>query len=373
MKTINIFKPGAHTSMEGSRLSFSEADLSAAAAAYDPNLHEAPLVVGHPQHNLPAYGWVSGLSFSEETGLEAEPNQVDESFSEMVNAGRFKKISASFYTPDSPSNPVPGTYYLRHVGFLGAMPPAVKGLRDAAFSEEEEGVVEFHDAFGQNRVARLFRRMREWLIDKEDLETADRVLPEYDVQDLEETAQRAFTQMEDEATPGPGFSENPNGSTAMTEDELKAAKEQLDKERAELKEAQANFSEREKKAEQEMRQKRIAEYSEYAEGLAAAGKIVPAQKPRVVALMTALDSAGNLSFSEDGKDQESSPIDAIKGLLDAKPSPVHFGELVGGDADDGSPIDSLELSQKAVAYQEEQRAKGVDIDIVRAVRAVSKT
>ena len=65
----------------------------------------------------------------------------------MVRAGRFKKVSASFYTPDSPHNPVPGVYYLRHVGFLGAQPPAVKGLAPVpvnfAEGDTEEGCVSF--------------------------------------------------------------------------------------------------------------------------------------------------------------------------------------------------------------------------------------
>ncbi len=49
--------------------------------------------------------------------LSATPRQVDPAFAEMVEAGRFKKISASFYAPSASGNPVPGTYYLRHVGF----------------------------------------------------------------------------------------------------------------------------------------------------------------------------------------------------------------------------------------------------------------
>ena len=360
--------------MEGAELSFSEQDLRASAAAYDPSLHEAPLVVGHPQHNLPAYGWVSGLSFADDKGLEAEPSQVDPAFSEMVNAGRFKKISASFYTPNSPSNPVPGIYYLRHVGFLGAMPPAVKGLRDAAFAEGEEGVVEFHDAFGQNKIARLFRRLREWLIDTQDVETADRILPEYDVKELEDEAQQAFAKLEDQQTaPGiSGFLENPDGSTAMTEEELKAEKAKIADEKEKLEKAQADFAELQKKAQDAERGKRLDAYAEYAEELAAAGKIVPAQKPRLIALMAALDSSGELSFSEGDKEQNSNAVEALKGLLDAKQAGVHFGEFGGGD-DDCAPVDSRGLSEKAVAYQEEQRRNGVDIDIVRAVRAVSKT
>jgi hypothetical protein len=143
-KLLHIFKSGHHVAMNGAALEFSEADLAASARAYDPALHEAPVVIGHPKHDAPAYAWVKSLVTSED-GLNAEPRQVDPAFAEMVNAGRFKKISASFYAPDAPNNPVPGVYYLRHVGFLGAQPPAVKGLKQVEFAETEAGVVEFSD------------------------------------------------------------------------------------------------------------------------------------------------------------------------------------------------------------------------------------
>lgn len=146
---LHIFKSGSHTAMSGQALEFSESDLQATVAAYDPAKHEAPLVVGHPQHDMPAYGWVAGLQFFEtgsHPGLHATPKQVNPEFAEMVKQGAFKKISASFYAPNAPGNPVPGVYYLRHVGFLGAHAPAIKGLKTpelAHFSEDEEGVISF--------------------------------------------------------------------------------------------------------------------------------------------------------------------------------------------------------------------------------------
>jgi len=142
-KPLQIFKPGRHTAMSGAALDFSVDDLAASAAAYDPALSEAPIVVGHPVTDAPAYGWVKSLAFAG-GGLEAEPDQVDPAFAAMVAAGRFKKISASFYPPASKNNPAPGVYYLRHVGFLGAQPPAVKGLRAPAFAEGDDAVsIEF--------------------------------------------------------------------------------------------------------------------------------------------------------------------------------------------------------------------------------------
>ena len=151
MLSLAIFKPGRHTAVNGKVIEFSDAQLKASAEAYKPELHEAPLVVGHPKTDDPAYGWAKALSFSGGV-LNAEPHQVDGQFESMVNAGRFKKISASFYEPNAPGNPVPGVYYLRHIGFLGARAPSVHGLKNASFAADEKGIVEFSD-WGDSIVA----------------------------------------------------------------------------------------------------------------------------------------------------------------------------------------------------------------------------
>ena len=142
MNQIEIFRAGKRPDASGQMIEIKTSDLLQAVNAYDPNLHEAPAVIGHPQHNAPAYAWVKRLTTTGDI-LKAELAQVDPNFAEMVEAGRFKKISASFYLADSPQNPKPGFLYLRHVGFLGAMPPAVKGLRNPEFSDNESGVVNF--------------------------------------------------------------------------------------------------------------------------------------------------------------------------------------------------------------------------------------
>lgn len=136
LQPLHIFRVGTHTAQSGQTLTFSAADLAATAAAYDPARHEAPLVVGHPELNEPAYGWVRALTVAGDA-LLAEPDQVQPEFAELVNAGRYKKISAAFFAPTAPNNPTPGAYYLRHVGFLGAAPPAVKGMRPPRFADAD--------------------------------------------------------------------------------------------------------------------------------------------------------------------------------------------------------------------------------------------
>lgn len=130
---IAIFRTGTHTAMSGASRTYTAADLAACAAAYAPTIFEAPLVVGHPETNTPAFGWVRCLLLDGET-LYADVADVDPAFAEAVNAGRYKKISSAFYLPESPSNPAPGALYLRHVGFLGGQSPAVKGLPAVSFA-----------------------------------------------------------------------------------------------------------------------------------------------------------------------------------------------------------------------------------------------
>jgi hypothetical protein len=128
---IAIMKVGRHRAMNGKDYEFSEADLDKTVAAYDPALSEAPCVIGHPEIDAPAYGWAERLERDGEL-LWAKPRAVAAQFAEWVRQGFYRKISAAFYPPET--SPVPGVYYLRHIGFLGAAPPAVKGLPQAAFA-----------------------------------------------------------------------------------------------------------------------------------------------------------------------------------------------------------------------------------------------
>ncbi len=161
MNAIHIMKAGRQTSNDGAETSFTEQDFRDIAAVYDPAKHEAPIVVGHPKDNAPAYGWIDRLEVRKE-GLFAVPKQVNAEFSDLVRQGAFKKVSASFYRPDNTAgNPVKGKWYLRHVGFLGAQPPAVKGLTPVNFAGSSEGFVDFEEGIMDLREERLAARERD--------------------------------------------------------------------------------------------------------------------------------------------------------------------------------------------------------------------
>ena len=73
-------------------------------------------------------------------------------------------MSASFYLPDSPSNPEARRALPAPCGLFGAQPPSVKGgWKQVSFSEQEEGVVEFADWQAITN-ASLWGKLRDFLI-----------------------------------------------------------------------------------------------------------------------------------------------------------------------------------------------------------------
>ena len=158
MPTLTILKAGQHTDSSGQEIALDTAQLTEIAGSYQPEQHEAPLVIGHPHHNAPAYGWVRSLQVQGEC-LEAELGQVHEDAIGLVREGAFKKISASFYPAESPLNPTPGQMSLRHVGLLGAEPPAIKGLPAINFAETQSTTIEW--SAPESTLSRLMQWIKE--------------------------------------------------------------------------------------------------------------------------------------------------------------------------------------------------------------------
>lgn len=370
-KHLHIFKPGRQTAMSGVTLEFSESDLEASARAYDPAKHEAPIVIGHPKHDAPAYGWVKSLATGAD-GLNAEPHQVDADFAELVAAGRYKKISASFYLPDAPNNPVPGVYYLRHVGFLGAQPPAVKGLKAVAFADDPDSdVVEFSD-WGMEANASLWRRLRDFLLTKFGQETADQVVPDWQIESIREAARQ------DDDAPRTAFADPIVSPTHPPHEENHAVtpeeKAALEAENAQLKQRLAEADAREKAS---TAAKRHGDHLAYAEQLVGEGKLAPKHKEAVVAFLDFADGETALEFGEG--DAKQPLATAFKSFLGDLPKVVEFGETAtkdkagqqsGGDAVDyGENVDQdrLALDRKIRQYMQEHK-----VDYATAASCVIK-
>jgi len=375
MPSIQIFKPGTVTSMEGVAVSFTAADLQGIATRYDPKLHEAPIIVGHPQHDAPAFGWVSGLSFAD-GALVADEQQVNDDFAELRRKGSFKKVSARFYTPTSKNNPTPGEYYLRDVGFLGAMAPAVKGLRNVSFSDDADQLLTAEISFGDlpgytgTYIARMFRGLRDFLISEKGQEVADRVLPDWEVESLREMSQRADENATDPTRPI-GSASFADSTTHVNKEPLSMTKtpEQLqtdlDAARAEIVVLRSAERTREDAA-------RHAEHASFADALVAAARWPAGAKDVLVAsldhLATPVDS-GCVSF---GEGDAAKPLHLVlREQLEAMPPVVSFAEVAGkrGGAAETTLTDR-QVGDRAAAYRTRLAGKGQHITIGAAIDAV---
>lgn len=377
VKRVSIFKPGRHTSANGTTLDFSEEQLAASIAAYDPAKHEAPLVIGHPKDNGPAWGWVGGLAFAEGEVVADSLRQVDPVFSELVESGKFKKVSASWYTPDSPSNPVPGVYYLRHIGFLGAMPPSIKGLSAVQFAEDEQGVVEFTDLspWTMGSIASLVRRLREFFLVKHGQEDADSVLPSYLIEDLEAEAARL---REAANTTTPIFTED----TTMTLTPEQIAQLQADHAASqarvrELEGTTANFSERETALAAREHAAQVATITADLGAHVKAGRVLPIHVPALAEFMANLPADGEVvEFGEpvEGKVPKISPRAFMTQFLAQLPKAVDFGEHAGGTGPSATKLTAQALADKAQAHVLKVKTEtGRDLSYVEAVNHVIET
>ncbi len=128
LNLIEVFRTGTHTDSAGSTGQWTEADLDRIAEKYNSQSeYSAPLVIGHPQTDSPAYGWTA---FLERVGdrLFAAVENVNDKVREAVRSGMFRTVSIALYADG----------LLRHIGLLGATPPAVKGLTPVEFGNAVE-------------------------------------------------------------------------------------------------------------------------------------------------------------------------------------------------------------------------------------------
>ena len=106
---------------------YSTEDLQDIATAYNELNYSAPWTLGHsPKAGDPAVGWVRSLEVEGDALVAV--SEFNETGAELLEKKLYENKSVSLYTPESPYNPTPGVYSLRHIALLGAEPPASKVL-----------------------------------------------------------------------------------------------------------------------------------------------------------------------------------------------------------------------------------------------------
>lgn len=357
MTWIQIFKAGKHTSSNGVTAVYDNSFQQAVVDNYNANVgtHTAPLTLGHnPKSGDPAQAWFSELRLNGDV-LEGKLDDVNPSF----NTAQYKKVSSSFFLPDSPSNPTPGYPNLRHVAALGAETPAVAGLKNISFSEDSTGVVEFAD--GLSTQLGLFRSIREWIVSKFGIEDADQAVPASEVEwlntlntidQIDEAVESATgtdaADTTDTATVAPAFSAAAEGAAVVDNQvdgvvvEAVVADAQSAEFAAAAAVASADFAAREaalasKEAEFAAREAALqeAECVSFCEGLVASGQLRPCDTSAAKNILASLYKVGEaVDFAE----STLPAADAFKQFLKNLPKVVEFGEVAAEEHAPANPV-----------------------------------
>ncbi|WP_297047313.1 phage protease [uncultured Desulfovibrio sp.] len=289
---IEIARAGTFVDSQGRPQTFTDADLSAIASAYDPQKRDCPLVFGHPKTDAaPAFGWAQRVKA---TGgkLLAQFAQVPGEVKELVAKGHYRHVSMSL---------MPDRVTLRHVALLGAAQPAIDGLKAVELAQGEEAITVDFSTQGGNG------------------------MPDDDLQKKIGALEERVKSLESENATLKQQAQSHKDGKEKAEAEKTAAQEKADK-------AAADFAAYKGAVEAERREARVS-------ALVAAGRITPAEKPGVLQFAAALAAqGGSIDFaSPDGKtetisleekylrDQESRPADERGDAMFSAP-PAHSAQ-----------------------------------------------
>jgi len=354
---FEVFKTGTHKDSKGRETSWTKDDLDKMVN----NFSEAPVVIGHPKSADPAFGWIGEVKRDGET-LFAKCKDVVSEFEEAVKDGLYPNRSISVDR---------NTGIIKHVGFLGAVLPAVKGLEPIQFSEDEDAeVFEFMDSQTANRfdsLGRILQGLRDFMIEKFGLEVTDKVLNQWDLDYVKEA--KADTNPQEALS---AFCQklvdniNVEVPAAPVKNEANAEFSQPvpDEKDTVIAQLQADN----KKLKGEMSQN---EYSSFCESLLNEGKLTPVQKDYAFEFMSKLEETDSFDFADAG---DKPALDHFKDFLKTLPVQVDLKEFAKPENADDAPVEltAKELANEAKVYQFEQAQSGVTISITEAVREVKK-
>lgn len=371
---LEFFKSGNHTDRRGFSRDYPTAELQDAIASYDPNLYKAPLIVSHNTKGVAdfavseqpfCFGFPTELKLVGDR-LKAGFSSIAPEFLEWVKNGNLIAVSPSFYLPNDSRNPTPGKLHLRHIAALGTNPPAVKGLDGldsllVEMGEATDGVVEFmfpanqekwfapEFGMGDRAMISLFRRMREWLLETQGAEVADRVIPggELDaIADAESYEGNEMRNLWDRIWRLESHESNPEYTQQedlMPTKDLEGREAELAQEKKELEARASEFSEREAQIaarEAQIKAKEEAllrqEAADFAEGLSG---LTAGDAPRVAELYYQISANRIPEFDEGGTTQ--CALDLFKGVIsrlcETAPQPEFSEQVPAEESADDAP------------------------------------
>jgi hypothetical protein len=399
---LDVFTAGEQTDSDGNKRQWTPQDLDTIVEKYNSQTeHEAPIVIGHPETDSPAYGWVEKLERRGDT-LYAHLVDLTDEFVSWLEAKHYKKRSIAIYD----------TLLLKHIGFLGATPPAVKGLKNPEFSNTQPAMVfEFAETKQETKPQKVAKHLEvpaDILSRNQLLKVINDSKPTNNIinktmrsQMNPQTLDNLFAEIVQWITSNAGEELATQASAYFDELKTKYATEEATEQPAEkpienaaqhsepdpaIAELRRQYEESQNRIKQLEAENRIAAFKAYTDKLMTVeAKLMPAQHNLVVSALELAHRGGKSNlFAENGKTIEKSGVEIIKQLLESYPK---FNELTKDMPDgksntqnysgfeiDGYDVDadSLKIHNEALKFQEEQKAKNIEITYSDAIKSIYK-
>ena len=287
----HIFNTGKHKDSKGRIKEWTTDDLDKI-VYQSKNVHkDSPICVGHPQSNTPAYGWLTNVQRIG-NGLYCEFKDVQKEFVEAVKKGLFKNRSLS----------LDGDLNIRHLAFLGAQAPAIKGLEHFCFADDSNA--------------------------------------------------QTFEMTE--------FSDIENESKDKNTENERMKMEELEKMQAQLSEKDAQIEKLQRQIAADEAAKKRQEFEDFCEKAIEKGNILPKHKECIVNILTACDDMKTFNFADGG---EKSAVDAVKEFVGSLKL-MDFKEISKkDDAPDAQNFEDVDSSTIATQLRQMCQKENITMDV----------
>ena len=383
---VEVFKAGSHIDSSGKPCTFTQADLDQMVSNHA--LGAAPAVLGHPRHDAPAYAWVGEYKRDGDT-LFAKFKDINPAFQQGVASGAYRNRSVSVY-PDKACG-----WRVRHVGWLGAAPPAIDGLAPCEFAAPDADCLEFSApgyslVWGLESAAGLLRGLRDRMIEKDGLAVADATLPQYQIDSMTQAAASARAEFNAEAaedaaedgapTPPAYFNQPGDADMTFTQADLDKARtdgEAAAKATADTAAAAAatHFTAAQTELATLRKERQAERIDAQIKDLKAKGVILPADEAGLAQFMAAQeDEAGEFSFSKaEGGVATTTRAKWFSDFMASRKPVIKLG--AGITEDPGNQVngnDPYQLAQAAQSFMKTQLDKGIEVSLPEAVEHAAR-
>jgi hypothetical protein len=308
----DAFKAGTWSDTSGKATTYTEKDIDEIATIYNRNkkFGEAPVVIGHPQMDHPAYGWIDS-AISRGGHLILKLKELNDGFVKAVQSGAYKTKSLALY----------GSKYIKHLGVLGAYRPAVPGLENLKFTENNLQQITLY--YSEEPMAENTIDLKEYNEIKTDVSWMKRIFG---------GGQKNFSEPNPEIET---LKKQLADLTAQFAEQLKTV-ETLTAENADLKKKTEPTPE---------------DFKTFCETLVKDGKIRSADVPIEVENLESRRTADKVSNFAEG-DGKKSKVDTYKEILSKRGKIVTFGEL-------DLPVDQKPVSASEIDNQIDKRTREI--------------